>query len=183
MRTPPLLILGFAFAASLAIGSTSALTTASPSPTSAAPAAATCNQPEYRQFDYWLGRWLVRNPEGKEIGRSEISSAADGCALRENWKSLRGVTGLSLNYYDSQAARWRQHWVGSDGLILHLEGGINGGVMVLLGESKSAGATIHNRIDWTLLPDGRVKQEWSTSSDGGKNWVISFIGLYERLAS
>jgi hypothetical protein len=87
---------------------------------------------------------------------------------------------MSLNYYDSADGRWHQDWVGGDGTILHLQGGPKAGAMVLVGESKGTRGTNINRITWTPLPDGKVKQEWATSSNSGASWQISFQGTYEK---
>ena len=52
--------------------------------------------------------------------------------------------------------------------------------MVLSGESKGTKGTVINRITWTQLPDGKVKQQWETSSDTGTSWKTSFVGTYEK---
>jgi hypothetical protein len=122
----------------------------------------------------------VKNPEGKEIGRSEIVAMAGGCAIRETWKSSNGITGTSINFYDAQTRHWHQHWVGSDGSILHLEGGVQEKAMVLAGQSIDEGRAVENRITWTPLADGKVRQEWTTSADSGASWKSSFVGIYER---
>jgi hypothetical protein len=155
---------------------------ASPSPTStpsSSPPPA-CTAPEFRQFDFWLGRWKVTNPQGKEVGTNEISRVSEGCAIREQWKSARGVSGMSINYYDVADQKWHQDWVGGDGMILHLHGGLTGSSMVLSGPSKTARETVLNRVTWTPLPDGKVKQEWTTSSDDGRTWETVFTGIYEK---
>jgi hypothetical protein len=139
-----------------------------------------CVAPEFHQFDFWLGAWKVANPQGKEVGTSEISRASEGCAIREEWKSASGNTGMSINYYDLEDRKWHQDWVGGDGVILHLKGGIIGDAMVLTGESNSSKGTTLNRISWTPLPGSKVKQEWSTSDDHGKTWQPSFVGIYEH---
>ena len=139
-----------------------------------------CVAPQFRQFDFWIGAWKVRNAAGKEIGRSEITPVAGGCAIRETWTSSSGITGTSINYQDPKTTRWHQHWVGSDGSILQLAGGLQDGAMILSGESGNAPARVANRITWTSLPGGKVKQEWITSEDGGKTWKASFVGFYER---
>jgi hypothetical protein len=136
--------------------------------------------PEFRQFDFWLGKWKVTDPQGKRAGTSEISRQSEGCAIREQWTSAAGQGGMSINYYDATEKRWHQDWVGGDGTILHLRGNPKGGAMVLSGESKGARGTIINRITWTPLPDGKVKQEWETSTNTGKSWKTSFVGIYEK---
>jgi hypothetical protein len=155
----------------------------SPSPSSATGASRpplACVAPEFRQFDFWLGRWKVMNPQGKEIGTSEISRVSEGCAVREQWKSASGSSGTSINYYDADNHKWHQDWVGGDGTILHLHGGLAGNAMVLSGQSKTANKIVLNRITWTPLPGGKVKQEWATSPDDGRTWQISFVGIYEK---
>lgn len=136
--------------------------------------------PEFRQFDFWLGKWKVTSPQGQQVGTSEISRVSEGCALREQWTSASGKGGMSINYYDAPEHKWHQDWVGGDGTILHLRGGLQEGAMVLNGESKGSKGTVINRITWTLLPDGKVKQEWATSANTGTSWQTSFVGIYEK---
>ncbi|HEY1583828.1 MAG TPA: hypothetical protein VGF73_12095 [Chthoniobacterales bacterium] len=148
--------------------------TPAPAPTPA------CTAAEFRQFDFWLGKWKVTDPKGKETGTSEISRASEGCAVREEWKSARGMRGMSINYYDQADRRWHQDWVGGDGTILHLRGGMEGNAMVLKGDTKGPKGIVSNRITYTPLPGGKVKQEWAVSNDAGQSWQISFLGIYEK---
>lgn len=150
------------------------LAAASPSPESRI----ACGAPEFQQFSFWVGKWTVRNADGKEVGSSEITLESAGCAMREQWTAAAGGTGMSVNYFDASDGQWHQEWVGGDGTILHLRGGPEGNAMVLRGDSLRAEKALANRITWTPL-DGKVKQEWATSSDGGKTWQIAFVGWYE----
>ena len=138
----------------------------------ASPPPPACTAPEFGQFDFWLGKWTVRRPDGKVAGTSEITRVSEGCAIREDWTNARGQHATSLNYYDRQDARWHQHWVGADGTILHLQGGLEGDAMLLTGETS--------RFRWSPLADGKVKQEWSRTSNGGRTWETRFVGIYER---
>jgi hypothetical protein len=47
------------------------------------PAAAACAPPEHRQFDFWLGDWIVRGgADGQQVlGRNRFAREAGGCAL------------------------------------------------------------------------------------------------------
>lgn len=151
---------------------------ASPSPTaSPAPQRRACDGPEFHQFDFWVGQWVVRNPAGKEVGSTEISGASGGCAIREQWSSVSGVAGMSMNYYDPADRQWHQDWVGADGTILHLHGGLHDDAMVLSSDVSAQTSNL-SRTTWTPLPDGSVKQEWATSSDAGHSWVPIFVGIY-----
>ena len=149
-------------------------------PAQTAPPPPACVGAEFRQFDFWLGKWKVTNPQGKLAGTSEISRQSEGCAIREQWTSGSGKGGMSINYYDPDEHKWHQDWVGGDGTILHLQGGLVGQAMVLTGRTKTAHGTALNRITWTPLEAGKVKQEWAVSEDEGKTWQISFVGVYEK---
>jgi hypothetical protein len=164
-------------------------------PTGQDPIVERCQAPEHRQFDFWLGRWEVRNPDGDVVGHNEIARVAGGCGLLERWRGARGSTGVSVNAYDPDLGRWTQRWVG-DGATLWLEGGLEEGLerpqgpegprpMVLSGTAPRATprGQVLDRISWTPLPDGRVRQVWEVSDDGGATWREIFVGLYsEELA-
>lgn len=145
-----------------------------------------CEAAEHRQFDFWVGSWEVRNPDGRVVGHNEIERIADGCGLLESWRGTGGGTGLSVSAYDPDLGRWTQRWVGT-GAILWLEGGLEEGPegrrMVLSGPRLRATprGPVLDRLTWTPLPDGRVRQVWQTSSDGGETWAEIFAGLYERV--
>ena len=147
----------------------------------ATPAPKPCASPEHRQFDFWIGDWDVTAPGGKLAGHNRIGAILGGCALREEWSGAGGTNGTSLNVYDAGARRWRQTWVDDGGTVLLLTGGLKGGRMVLEGESPAgAGKTSRQRITWTPLPDGRVRQLWDSSVDGGKSWKVEFDGTYVK---
>lgn len=138
-----------------------------------------CSDAVHREFDFWLGTWEVRNEEGELLGHNEIERVAGGCALLESWHSAGGGDGMSINTYDSRLGKWTQRWVGV-GATLWLEGGIEDGRMVLAGTSprSTSRGEVLDRITWTPLPDGRVRQVWEVSADGGKSWRADFVGYY-----
>lgn len=139
-----------------------------------------CRAPEYRQFDFWVGNWEVRNSKGDLVGTNLVTSEQDGCALMEHWKS-KVETGVSLNAYDAGSKQWSQTWVDSSGSVLHLSGHGEMGTMSM--QSAKAPSGLHSsieRITWTLLNDGRVRQLWDYSKDAGKTWKIRFDGYYSK---
>jgi hypothetical protein len=143
-----------------------------------------CGAPEYRQFDFWLGDWDVADANGKLVGRNRITAAQKGCALLEQWEGKGGVTGASLNAWDADRRRWHQTWIDSSGSLLLLEGGIVDGRMVLAGTANDAtGKPARQRITWQKLSDGRVRQTWESSADGGATWTTAFDGYYSSRGS
>jgi len=142
-----------------------------------------CAASEYRQFDFWIGRWEVFGPQGRKAGENVIEAIDGGCALHERWRGQGGFTGTSLNAWDAQARVWRQHWVDNQGGVLRLAGRLEGDRMVLSGAGphpEQPGVRRLQRITWSPLPGGAVRQLWEQSDDEGVNWSVAFDGRYVR---
>ena len=139
-----------------------------------------CATPEHRAFDFWIGEWQVRTPDGKLAGENRITREYDGCVLHERYDTGRGYSGESLNTFDAGRKVWHQTWVDTDGTLLLLEGGIRNGSMVLEGQTAAADALVtQHRITWTPNPDGTVRQLWQSTDPKGV-WTTAFDGLYTR---
>lgn len=140
-----------------------------------------CAQEPFRAFDFWVGEWDVKDASGKPAGVNAIASEQNGCVVVERWKGAQGGTGQSLNYYDPAAKKWKQLWVGL-GILLQMEGGLRDGSMRLEGPLQYLGQdrVTTLRGTWTELPDGRVRQLFEESADGGRTWTIWFDGYYTR---
>ena len=153
----------------------------SPAFAAAAPAAAApCDVPEHRAFDFWLGEWQVRTPDGKVAGHNRIEREYDGCVLHERYTTERGFKGESLNVYDASRKVWHQTWVDNTGTLLLLEGGLRDGRMVLEGSATGTdGKPVKHRITWTPNADGSVRQHWETTDAKGQ-WTTAFDGMYTR---
>lgn len=140
---------------------------------------AACAAPEHRQFDFWLGDWVVSTPDGKTAGRNRIERRVDGCVLHERYETTNGYRGESFNAYDPGTGRWYQTWVDHRGGMLRLEGGLREGAMVMEGETRGVdGTATRQRITWTPLPGGQVRQHWESASTDGASWQTVFDGLY-----
>lgn len=145
-----------------------------------------CNSAKHRQFDFWLGAWDVHDGAdgAKRIGGNVISRVASGCALAEQWTNAKGQDGRSLNVYEVAGGHWTQFWIGGDGMVLRLSGGLGeNGAMTMEGALPDGnGGEQRQRIVWTPQTDGSVQQRWQTSNDGGAQWVTVFLGTYRRRA-
>jgi hypothetical protein len=143
-----------------------------------------CAAPVFHQFDFWLGTWSVTEASGQSAGHNSISSEQKGCVVMEHWQSAKGGTGMSMNFYDPRIAKWRQIWVGL-GLTLEMTGELKDGSMVLEGPLyylNDKHSTLL-RGSWTALPDGRVRQHFTESTDQGKTWTDWFDGYYKKTGS
>ena len=142
----------------------------------------TCDEKQYRQFDFWLGNWQVTLPDGKLAGNNVISVSLNGCIIREHYTTPTGYEGYSFNIFDKQTGQWHQTWVDNSGLLLKLDGNLQGDQMVLSGEGKAPdGSELIHKITWTPNEDGTVTQFWQTSNDKGTTWTQAFLGKYSKI--
>jgi hypothetical protein len=141
-----------------------------------------CSAPEYSQFDFWVGEWRVTDESGTFQGTNRIVKILGGCALQENWNGAQGMRGHSFNIYAARRGTWHQTWVDSNGGLLLLDGGLEDGRMVLSGQTPAPDGpgTVEHEISWESLPEGRVRQLWRISRDGGTTWNDAFVGIYSR---
>jgi len=142
-----------------------------------------CDSPEYRQFDFWVGKWDVFNTrDGTPGGSSLIELLYGKCTLRENWTDTSGFSGGSLNTYNRIDKRWHQTWTDSTGSWREFVGGLENGRMVLVWRHFSVtmpGKTVQERMIFTPNPDGSVRQ-YSDQTIDGKTWVERYDYTYRR---
>lgn len=151
--------------------------TPAPGPT---PQPLPCSAAEHRQFDFWIGEWSVTTPDGQPAGTNVITSIYGGCAIREVWTGASGFKGESFNLYDRSRKKWHQSWIDSTGSLLLIDGAYEDGKMRMTGTSPTSQGDSLQRITWTPLGEGRIRQVWEQSMDDGKTWTVAFDGLYTR---
>jgi len=136
----------------------------------------------FRAFDFWIGEWDVHVASGQLAGHNLITSEQRGCYLAESWTSATGGTGTSINYLDEATGEWVQIWNDSGGNQIHIRGGVTDEGMLLVGKIHYVAndTTLPFRGLWTPLEDGRVRQFFEQSNDGGETWVPWFEGFYTR---
>lgn len=143
-----------------------------------APAESPCTEPEYRQFDFWLGAWNVTvagAASGAPPVPSDITLEPGGCAVFENFAN---GAGRSLNVYNPADARWHQTYAFGVGPRLLLVGGLEGDAMVLTRQPPDSPPGSFDRWTWTRLSGGRVRQVDEVSTDGGVTVTTGFDGTY-----
>jgi hypothetical protein len=151
--------------------------TAAPGQTSAPPPPPpSCETPEHRQFDFWLGKWDVyRTDTNTLVAHSLIEKLYGGCAVRENWMPIGGTGGGSLNSWRPGEGKWRQTWTDTGNNWNEYVGGMDGSLMVLSGKSAdAAGKATPVRMTYEAKPDGSVVQTGYQSTDGGETWALQY---------
>ncbi len=140
-------------------------------------------QPEYRQFDFWIGEWEVKNPSDVVVGNSKIELTVGDCVILENWTGGSGYTGISLNYYSIFDQKWHQKWIGSGGIPVEFVGEYNTERKSMDYTGKGIGANgeeLEYKFTFFHLNDDHIRQHWEQSSDAGETWVTIFDGHYRR---
>lgn len=139
--------------------------------------------PEAGAFDFWLGRWEVRLPDGTLIGTNNITKRDGGCSIQERWEGAGGSTGTSVSFYLPSRKEWRQVWTGSGGTLFDITGTAGNGSMHLEGtiEYVEPSRVVAFRGTWTEGADGRVRQRLEEFDLAAQAWVVWFDGFYRRL--
>jgi len=146
---------------------------------------ACCNE-THKQFDFWVGEWIVLDSLGNKVGENQISKIEENCIVLEHWTGVKGGTGTSQNYYDKTDSTWNQLWIDNKGNILKLKGGLESGKMVLKSDSGTSGVkgenthTYYNQITWSQNEDGTVSQLWERYDKNDKLVKTVFLGIYHR---
>ncbi|MEL7186441.1 MAG: hypothetical protein AAFN50_08420 [Pseudomonadota bacterium] len=140
------------------------------------------HQDGFSDFDFWVGEWDVHVASGQFAGGNAITREQRGCVLIEQWQSVTGGTGSSINYLDKATNEWVQLWTDASGGQIHIRGGLTDDGMLLEGtiHTVANGVTLPFRGLWTPLEDGRVRQFFEQSNDDGETWVPWFEGFYTR---
>lgn len=148
------------------------------------PATPCASQPQYRQFDFWVGDWDV-TVQGRKIAESSIQhlipEQAGSCVIYENYRQPDGYHGKSFNFYDAHLGQWRQTWVDSRGNVSEFRGGFWDGMMRYEGEThRTNGVKVLSRMQVSPLGPDRVRQYTERSTDGGQTWNVAVDFLYVR---
>ncbi len=138
-----------------------------------------CSTPQYRQLDFWVGHFEVRNPQGQLTGHNRIEKILNGCVLQENWTAQGGGAGKSFSWFDPDLKKWRQLFIGSTGHSHEYTGEFRDGAMHLLHDRRHDDGSRHMfRMVFTPQPQGKVRQFIEESWDAGKSWNVWFDGMY-----
>ncbi len=139
--------------------------------------------PEASDFDFWVGRWEVRLPDGTLVGTNTIAKRDGGCSLQERWEGAGGSSGTSVSFFLPSRGEWRQVWTGSGGTLFDITGKLVDGSMRMEGQIEyvETNRVVAFRGAWTQSADGRVRQRLEEFDLAAQTWVVWFDGFYRRI--
>lgn len=142
---------------------------------------------EFRQLDFWLGDWDVLGGAGQKVGSSHIEKILGKCVIFETYTAEPGTSlqasyvGQAFHFFDTNANKWVQHYVDTTATPFDWIGEFANGAMRYTREGPfgPSNSPIKQRMTFTQLPDGKVRQLFEQSVDG-KTWRAGFDGTYVK---
>jgi hypothetical protein len=151
-----------------------------------------CSSAEHAQFDFWVGDWdLVirarKSPTSEEWvearGKQHVERILGGCVVSEHF-SGEGPgapwAGKSYSMWQPKQGKWRQTWVDDSGSYIALDGGVEGGTMMLYGEPmEKNGQRTQMRMAFRGVTGKSIRWVWESSKDG-ETWREELVIEYRR---
>ncbi len=136
---------------------------------------------EYRQFDFWVGKWQVYDTKSNQwAGNSEITRSLGECVIMENWQPAQGMAGKSINTYNMAEKKWRQTYVDAGGVFSeYYDGEYRDGVMCFKLKMQQGDSTLSTMSFYKKTPD-EIQQVGRVSKDHGITWKTIFDLTYRR---
>ncbi|SFU36472.1 hypothetical protein SAMN05216350_101539 [Polaromonas sp. YR568] len=145
-------------------------------------------------FDFFFGRWKVRNRRlltsplnGNDWevfeGRQTCEPLLGGLANYDELHDAQGVPlGLSIHLFDLAAGRWIARWVSArDGLLQPpVTGGFDKAGGVFEGTDAVNGQSVRLRYIWSCLDTPEPRWEQAHSADAGQTWTTNWVMDYSR---
>lgn len=157
----------------------------------AAQGSAPCGSPEARAFDFWIGKWAIRQSILQADGTylhfpatTSVTRALDGCALVEHWEGTvqffwegmnapRAMKGLSVRSYDPQTEQWSIYWMDTRAARFESPyvGGFADGKGEFYREWETPEAKQIGRITFSGITPDSVQWSLAISRDGRQTWT------------
>lgn len=148
-------------------------------------------------FDFYHGRWQVKNRRLKErlAGSDEWIEfdAIDECKpvlgglgsmdrYTTDWGG--GIVGMALRLYRPQTRQWYVYWASDRDGVLEppLIGAFRDGVGVFEGQEAHQGRMLPSRAVWSEITERSLRWEQALSPDGGRTWETNWVMHMTRLA-
>ena len=150
-----------------------------------------CDAPGYRQFDFWIGHWRVRNalnPNPVGLGGMDIvEKELGGCIIEENWQGVA----RSINTYDPGTGTYHQQYIDAFGWHLVMDGGVQPNGSMKLSEisyvacPQCPGGIRTVRSDWmftAITPDAVQQIQLRFDANTGQQLPTFWDGRFRRVA-
>ncbi|HEY7729713.1 MAG TPA: hypothetical protein VH950_02310 [Gaiellaceae bacterium] len=147
-------------------------------------------------FDFWLGRWHVRNRRLRERlagcddwEEFDATVAArpllDGLGNEDEFRTDHdgGFVGMSFRFFDPETRLWSIYWADSrrSGVLdPPVFGSFAGDAGVFEGSDTFDGRPILVRFTWSGVTTPTPRWEQAFSDDGGESWETNWVMDFAR---
>ena len=147
-------------------------------------------------FDFWMGKWDVRNRRlvRRLAGSDEWDEFDSKVAARQLPGGLGnedvfctdyggGFVGMSFRFFDPDTGEWSIYWADSrrPGLLdPPVVGCFTNGVGIFEGDDTFEGRPIRVRFTWSGVDTPAPRWEQAFSADGGETWETNWIMDFRR---
>jgi len=160
----------------------------------ATPTPPACEEPGFRQLDFWLGDWDVviraRAAPGSDQwaeahGTNHVGAPLGRCVVQESFRADgpgAPWAGQSVSMYVPKEHAWRHSWVDDGGNFLAFRGGPEpGGLFALYGEPREVGgARVQMRMVFRNITHDAFVWSWERGTVGGASWTPMMEIRYTR---
>jgi hypothetical protein len=150
-----------------------------------------------RDFDFYFGRWHVRNERLRErLVESrdwETFEATQSCApilggigniddFATTWNG--GFRGMTLRLFNPQARQWSIYWASNREGVLEppVVGAFVNGVGTFYGRDEHKGTPVLARFVWSDITHDGARWQQAFSTDEGKSWETNWVMHMTRIA-
>src|SRR4051794_16548992 len=145
-----------------------------------------------RDFDFWIGRWRIRNERLKSrltgstewevfFARGEATQLAAGIGnidsfVPDEWRL--GFIGMTVRLFDPASGLWRIYW--ADNVRCVFDPPVIGrfdanGAGTFEGGDEHEGTPVRVRFKWSHETPQTARWEQAFSADGGATWETNWI--------
>lgn len=142
-----------------------------------------------RDFDFYYGRWQVRNERLRERLRGsdewETFEAMQECRpilgglgnlddFVTDWSD--GFRGMTLRLFNPQTRQWSIYWAGNRSGVLEppVMGRFDDGIGVFFGDDRHQGQPVRVRFLWSDITARSAHWQQAFSIDDGRSWETNW---------
>jgi hypothetical protein len=143
---------------------------------------AAARRAEADDFDFFVGRWTLTDPQGRPQGTDVVKRYRNDVAIMEKYNPPSGPQGASANVFDFETGLWTQTYR-QDTFLLQVTGGMVGDEMVLEGPftDPSDGRRKLARLIFRNITNRSFEQAIDVSTDGGATWTTLGVTIWQRM--
>lgn len=161
-----------------------------------------CPNDGRHDFDFWFGRWNVRNERLKRRlagstdwerfeATQECRPILGGLGNIDDFVSAwnRGdedrFVGMTLRLFEPATRNWSLYWASNRVGVLEppVVGRFEGGVGTFIGNDVHEGRPVLVRFIWSEIATDSARWEQAFSADDGGNWETNWIMRMSRVAA